>query len=85
MSKVISSSEHSDNYLPSDSVAVDIPVDPISGVAATEVQSALAILAADLSNVTPVYIQNTNPGMTSPGVWIDTTGGNLSFFVETGT
>lgn len=31
-----------------------------------------------------VFVQDTNPGMTDPGLWIDTSGGNLTFWIETG-
>lgn len=33
---------------------------------------------------TNMFVQTTNPGMTEPGLWIDTSGGNLSFWVEDG-
>ena len=33
---------------------------------------------------TNVFVQPTNPNMTEPGLWIDTSGGNFTFWIEDG-
>ncbi len=61
----------------------------------TDLQAALDAKAAsshthtasqitDLSNNLRVFIQTTQPSVSGPYLWIDTTGGNLQFKVEDG-
>lgn len=56
----------------------------LNGKAAT-VHTHTASQITDLSNNLRIFIQSTAPtGITGPYLWIDTTGGNLSFNVEDG-
>lgn len=58
-----------------------------------------ALVAVDLADMVPlvdslgvatvaapqdVFVQPTNPNMTSPGLWVDTTGGDVTFWIEDG-